>query len=180
MTPSDFTQLTAPLDAVFSSYDEPEALFEALLPTVCKVLQADRCFLVVRQPATRLSRVFCWRRSLQFPDLATEHWEIEQPWEKDDPMFAAALRTDPSIFVEDVDTTGADVLNVEFERANFGHRALIHAHICQDGTLRGILQPCIFGQPRIWSEIDRQIVARVIKQVRPFVVRYGETARLRT
>jgi hypothetical protein len=71
--------------------------------------------------------------------------------------------------VEDVETAGADVLNLEFERANFWHRALIHAHICQDGILQGILQPCIFGQPRIWSEADRQVVAQVIEQVRPFV-----------
>ncbi|MCY7284089.1 MAG: GAF domain-containing protein [Cyanobacteria bacterium CAN_BIN43] len=178
MIQSDFAQLTAPLNAVFASHDEPEALFEALLPAVCEVLQTDRCFLVVRQPVTRLSRIFCWRRSPEFPDFATDHWEIEQSWEDDDPMFAAALRAAPSIFVEDVETAGADVLNVEFERANFGHRALIHAHICQDGTLHGILQPCIFGQPRIWSDRDRQVVAQVIEQVRPFVVRYGETASL--
>jgi GAF domain-containing protein len=178
MTLSDFTQLTAPLDAVFDSHGEPEALFEALLPIVCKVLQTDRCFLFVRQPATRLHRIFCWRRSPQFPDFATDHWEPEQHWEKDDPMFAASLRAAPSIFVEDVETAGSDVLNLEFERANFGHRALIHAHICQDGILRGILQPCVFGQPRIWSEVDRQVVAMVIEQVKPFVVRYGETASL--
>jgi len=178
MTLSDFAQLTAPLDAVFASHNEPEALFEALLPKVCEVLQTDRCFLVVRQPATRLSRIFCWRRSPEFPDFSTDHWEVEQPWENDDPMFAASLRAAPSIFVEDVETAGADVLNVEFERANFGHRALIHAHICQDGILHGILQPCIFGQPRVWSDRDRQVVAQVIEQIRPFVVRYGETASL--
>ncbi|NJR38834.1 MAG: GAF domain-containing protein [Leptolyngbyaceae cyanobacterium CSU_1_4] len=168
----------APLDAVFASHAEPEALFEALLPAVCKVLQTDRCFLVIRQPSTRLSRVFCWQRSPQFPDLTTHRWQPEEPWENDDPMFAAALRAAPSIFVEDVETARATVLNLEFERVNFGHRALIHAHICQDGTLHGILQPCIFGQPRIWSETDRQIVARVIEQVKPLVVQYGETASL--
>lgn len=178
MTPSDFAQLTAPLDAVFASHDEPEALFEALLPTVCEVLQTDRCFLAVRQPTNRLHRIFCWRRSPEFPDFATDNWQSEQLWENDDPMFAAALRAAPSIFVEDVETAGSDVLNLAFERANFGHRALVHAHICQDGVLRGILQPCIFGQPRIWSEADRQVVAQVIEQVKPFVVRYGEIASL--
>lgn len=169
----------AKLDAVFAAHSEPEALFNALLPVVCEVLKTDRCFLHVRQPETRLGRVFCWRRSPEMPDIASQGWEVEEHWEDDDPMFAAALRADPSIFVEDVETAGAEVLNLEFERGpNFGHRALIHAHICQDDVLHGILQPCVFGQPRVWSAADRQVVAHVIKRLRPVVVQYGQTASL--
>lgn len=171
MISPDFTQL----DAVFAAHSEPEALFEALLPVVCELLQTDRCFLLVRQPTTRLHRVFCWRRRPEFPTVATG-WQLEKPWEDEDPMFAAALRAAPSIFVEDIETASPEVLSLEFEHNNLGHRALVHGHICQDGVLRGILQPCMFGQPRVWSEADRQVVAEVIERVRPFVVHYSEMA----
>lgn len=166
----------ARLDAVFTEHREPEAVFKALLPAVCEVLEADRCFLQVRQPVKRLYRIFCWRRRNEFPDLSTPTWQPEEPWEKEDPMFAAALRAAPSIFVEDIETADPKILNAEFERQSFGHRALIHAHICQDGILQAILQPCLFEQPRVWSEFDRWVIAEVIDRVKPFVVSYGATA----
>jgi len=167
-------KLPAVLEEVFT-YSQPEAIFAALLPAVCEVLQTDRCFLHVRNPGNRLYKVFCWCRG-PYPDMSTDGWQQEEPWEQEDPMFAAALQTAANIFVEDVETAPPEVLNVDFERENFGHRALIHAHICQDGVLRGILQPCIFGQPREWSEEDRALVAEVIEKVKPFVVSYGEAA----
>jgi hypothetical protein len=176
ITPMTETMLPPELEAVFATHSEPEAVFVALLPQICEVLQTDRCFLQVRQPEKRLYRIFCWRRSPQFPDLATATWQPEEPWEKEDPMFAAALRADPSIFIEDVETAGSEVLDVDFELKNFGHRALIHAHICQNGVLHGILQPCLFGHPRVWSEGDRATIAQVIDRVKPFVVGYGERA----
>ena len=168
--------LSPNLEKVFA-YSHPEAVFTALLPKVCEALQTDRCFLQVRNPTQRLYRIFCWRRSPQFPDIGTETWQQEYPWEKDDPLFAAALRSAPSIFVEDVKTAAPEVLNLDFER-NFGHRALIHAHICQDEMLWGILQPCVFAHPRVWSEGDRAIVAQVVDRIRPWVISYGETAHL--
>lgn len=166
----------APLEAVFARHQEPEALFEAVLPIVCDVLNTDRCFLEVRQPTKRLYRDFCWRRSPEFPDFSTETWQPEKTWETEDPLFAAALLAAPSIFVEDVETASPDVVNLEFERQYFGHRALIHAHICQGKVLYGILQPCVFGRPRVWSEFDRSVIDQVVERLKPFVISYGKTA----
>ena len=168
--------LPQPIKAAFSEYSEPEAIFQAVLPAVCEMLQTDRCFLMVRNPQTRLYRVFCWRRSNELPDETTLKWEKEQEWEQYDPLFAAALRADDSIFVEDIETAGAAVLNVEFERKNFGHRALIHAHLRQDGQLWGILEPCIFGHPRVWSEFDRALTIQVVEQLTPIVLEYVKAA----
>ena len=155
---------------------QPESFFNLLLPAVCQELQTDRCFLHLRQPQTRLYRVFCWRRHDEFPDLTTEGWQTEESWELDDPMFAAAMRCAPPIFVEDIETAGSDVLNVEFERQYLGHRALIHAHICDDGTLYGILQPCLFGETRVWSEADQRLVNSLLQRLAPIVVDYVATA----
>ena len=57
------------------------------------------------------------------PDTSTDDWEREQEWEKEDPLFAAALRTEPSIFVEDIETASPTLLNLEFERKYLKHRA---------------------------------------------------------
>jgi GAF domain-containing protein len=166
------------LQAIFTAHTEPEAIFNALLPAICDELRTDRCFLVVRHPDSRLYRNFCWRRKPEFPDLTTKGWEQEQEWEQDDPMFAAALRTEPSIFVEDIDTDSSTTLNREFERKNFGHRALIHAHLCQNGQLWGILQPCIFDHPRNWSDTDRAVITQLTQTLTPIVVDYVKSANL--
>jgi GAF domain-containing protein len=173
MTPIPLPQ---PIRAAFSEPSEPEAIFRAVLPAVCEMLQTDRCFLMVRNPQTRLYRIFCWQRSDEFPDETTPGWDKEQAWEQYDPLFAAALSAADSIFVEDVETAGAAVLNVEFERKSFGHRALIHAHLRQDGQLWGILEPCIFGHPRVWSEFDRSLTLQVVEQLTPIVLEYVKAA----
>lgn len=169
------TALPTNLEAVFTDHATPEAIFEALLPQVCDVLNTDRCFLEVRQPDKRLYRVFCWRRKPEFPDMTTHQWQPEKPWELEDPLYAAALRAEPSIYVEDVETAGPEVLNLEFEHQYFGHRALIHAHILDGDVLWGILQPCLFHQPRLWSDFDHQITEALVERLKPWVIKYGSS-----
>lgn len=164
--------LTEELEHAFTFSSDPEATFAAVLPAVCEALQTDRCFLHLRNPKTRVYKNLCWRRSAEIPDTSTNGWEPEENWEDEDPMFAAALRGDASIFVDDVETTAPEVLNREFERKNFGHRALIHAHVVQEGELWAILQPCIFGQPRDWSEDDRTLVYQILERLKPVAIAY--------
>ncbi len=158
-------------EPVFSRAN-PVELFADLLAVLGETLQVDRCFLLVRDPESRYHRVFCWRRDKKFPDTSTEVWEKEKEWELEDPMFAAALAAKPSIFVEDIDTAPAEILNWQFEKDNLGHHALIHGHLRSDGRLWGILQPCVFDRPRIWSEFDRWIIERAIDRLTPIVKQY--------
>jgi GAF domain-containing protein len=169
------TPLPPILDSAFA-HSQPEVIFAALLPAVCQVLQTDRCFLEVRNPHTRLHRNICWRQDPTLPDTSTDGWQPEQEWEQEDPMFAAALRTADSIYVEDVETADASVLNLEFERKYFGHRALVHAHICHENMLWGILQPCVFQQPRVWSQGDRALIEQLTDRLTPIVVQYVRQA----
>jgi len=172
------TQAVLPevLENVFVAYIKPEDVFAALLPAVCEVLQTDRCFLHLRNPHTRMYQNLCWRRSPEIPDTSTNGWEPEIEWEREDPMFAAALRTDSSIFVEDVDLASSEVLNINFERKYLGHRALIHAHLCEDGLLWAMLQPSIFGHPRVWDKFDRYVIHQVIEKLKPFAISYVKNA----
>jgi len=87
-------------------------------------------------------------------------------------MFAAALQAHPSIFVEDVETADAETLNRQFERENFGHRALIHAHLCDHNQLWGILQPCVFEHPRQWSPTDHALIQDMVGRLTPYAIQY--------
>jgi len=157
--------------------NDPEAMFAALLPALGEVLQCDRCFLYLRHPQTRMGKVVgCWRRCLQYPDVTDADWKPEPAsLAQEDPLFAAALRAEPSIFVEDVETADPEVVNRAFERQHFGHRALIHAHLCQQEQLWGILQPCVFEQPRRWSAGDRAVIAELERRLPGLAVAYVQT-----
>jgi len=163
---------------IIESSQTPDALFSELLPAIGDFLQSDRCFLYLHNPQTNLGRVaFCWVRTPDVPTVYNEQWEAQPPSLPDeDPMFAAALRAEPSIFVEDTEATGSQVLNREFEQKHFGHRALIHAHIRQDNQLWGILQPCIFGHPRIWTEYERMVINNLVQKITPLTVSYVKSA----
>ncbi|PSB25901.1 GAF domain-containing protein [Stenomitos frigidus] len=156
----------------------PEQLFDALMPAVGKFLECDRCFLYLREPKTRLGRVpFYWIRHADIPTVYDKAWKLEPiSLPDEDPLFAAALRTEPSIFVEDVETASPTILSQEFERRSFGHRALIHAHLCQDGELWGVLQPCVFGRPRQWTLTERQAIEQIVQMITPNAVTYVHAA----
>ncbi|WP_013322754.1 GAF domain-containing protein [Gloeothece verrucosa] len=154
--------------------ESPDKILANLLPILVNLLHCDRCFLYLRDPETKLGKTaFCWCRSQEIPDVT--HLQIEKEpvsLPAEDPLFAAALRTEPSIFVEDVETASRDQVNRDFEAKNFGHRALIHAHLCENNQLWGILQPCVFGQPRHWSDFDRELIDQVVKLITPVAITY--------
>ena len=141
---------------------------------IAQYLQADRCFLYVRDPQTRYGKAaFCYCRRRDVPDVSSDEWEQEKPeLEAKDPMFAAALSCKPTVYVEDVKTAAPEVVNRDFEAQEFGHRALIHAHLCEAGELWGILQPCVFGNPRHWSVGDREFIDLAVDKLTPLVKQY--------
>ncbi len=159
---------------VFASDQTPEALFTALMPALGESLDCDRCFLYLRDPQTQMGRVpFCWIRNDSVPRVYDRDWKVEpESLPLEDPMFAAALRTSPSITVNDVETASPEVLNRQFEQESFGHRALIHAHLCHDNLLWGVLQPCVFNSPKHWSDQEQQLVDRVASLITPYAIRY--------
>ena len=172
--------LPAVLLKVLENNQEPDVVFSALMPALGEVLQSDRCFLYLRDPITRIGKVsYCWCRSSEFPEIFDADWKPEpESLAKEDPMFAAALQTEPSIFVEDVETASPEIVNKAFEHKTFGHRALIHAHLCLDGQLWGILQPCVFNQPRVWNDFDRFVISQVTEKITPLAVAYMKSAKI--
>lgn len=167
------SQIHSQLQAILKSEAAPDDIFAALLPALGEILQCDRCFFYLRNPQTQLGKVpFCWRRNLDIPNIFDADWQLEPKSLDQDPLFTAALKAEPSIYVEDVETADPQLVNRAFERENFGHRALIHAHLRQDGLLWGILQPCIFGLPRIWTASDRAVMTEVEQAITPLAIAY--------
>ncbi len=168
------TYLPKSIQNILDTQSEPELFFPAMLAAIGEVLECDRCFLYVRDPQTQKGKVaFCWRRNSEIPEILNSDWETQPEWlPQKDPLYAAALRMEASVYVEDVETASSEILNREFERSSFGHRALIHAHLCLDGQLWGILQPCVFGEKRVWSEFDRAVITQLEAQLTPLVIAY--------
>ncbi len=162
------------LEQILSDSKTADAVFSALVPALGEVLNCDRVFLYLRNPETQTGRTpYCWCRNSNYPDVSGAQWKKEpESLGEEDPLFAAALRTEPSIFVEDVETANPEVVNKDFEAKEFGHRALIHAHLCADGLLWGVLQPCIFDRPRVWTDFDRQVIAAVTEKISPWAVAF--------
>lgn len=166
------------LEQILQSEHGADQVFPQLLPVLGKLLDCDRCFLYLRNPHSKMGKItHCWRRNDDVPDMIDPDWKPEpESLVDEDPMFRAAVNAEPSIFVADVETASSEVLNRDFERQNFGHRALIHAHLRQDGRLWGVLQPCIFGHSRNWTDSDRALIAQVEAAITPLAIAYVKNA----
>lgn len=168
--------LPAAIDALLKQGHAPAETLNQVVQIVGKALNADRCFLYVRQPNQARGRTaFCWRKNDQIPDKNT----IQPDWQADttdlpaeDPLIRAGLDMKPSVYVDDVETATPDVLNRDFEQETFGHRALIHAHIQQEGQLWGILQPCMFGRPRHWTDEEKAQIEAILPSLQPVIAAY--------
>lgn len=165
-------------EGVLSYNQTPEDIFPLLVRSVGEHLDCDRVFLYLRNPQTQTGKTpYCWCRNSKYPDVRTGEWKKEpESLAQEDPLFAAALRTEPSIFVEDVETANPAIVNKHFEAKEFGHRALIHAHLCSDGLLWGVLQPCVFDRPRVWTGVDRELIAAVTDKIVPLAIAYVTSA----
>ncbi|GAA4346435.1 hypothetical protein GCM10023185_00850 [Hymenobacter saemangeumensis] len=169
MALSPLAELQAALDANIS----PEEALQRAIDLVGLHLRADRCFLYVRDPARGRGRIaLVWRLDEAVPDPRHDWQDDTGTLPERDPLFRAALAARPSVYVDDVGEGGPEVLNQEFERRTFGHRALVHAHIIEAGQLWGILQPCVFGHPRHWTAAERDYLEAALPLFGPVVQAY--------
>ncbi len=154
------------IEAAFEQ-DDPEAVFDALMPEVCTALHAGRCFLYLRDPSSgRGGTVASWSVDARGADMRRPFEPEPEDLFTVDPMMGLAARSPEALFIEDIETAGPEVLNLEFE-ASFGHRALVHAPVYDDGQLVGILEPCTFGEPHTWTAEDRALTRAVQERVGP-------------
>lgn len=171
---TNIATLSTAIDALIMKGHAPDETLNRVVETVGMTLNADRCFLYVRQPDQQRGRIaFQWRRDDSIPDVIQPDWQPDTTdLPQEDPLFRAAIELRPSVYVDDVETAGPDVLNQEFEQKTFGHRALIHAHIHSDEQLWGILQPSMFGQPRHWTGDEKAQVEAILPRLQPIIEQF--------
>jgi GAF domain-containing protein len=172
MTQND--SLANSVDQLLAQKLAPAETLQQLVQTVGMALAADRCFLYVRQPDQQHGRIaFCWCKDDTIPNVIQPEWQPDtDDLPNEDPLFRAAITMRPSVYVDDVEVAGPDVLNLDFEHKTFGHRALVHAHIQQNDKLWGILQPSMFGQPRIWTDEEKSQIERILPKLQPVIAAY--------
>ncbi len=155
---------------LFERQTAPNELLTALMPALGTVLRCDRCFLYLREPLKQTGRItHCWSRDGRADEWIGADW-LEDPNALQDPLMTIALRTPEAIFVEDIETAGAEIVDRTYEREKFQHRALIHAPLYQGNVLLGILECSVFETPRVWAQSDCQLIATLqAKLVAPAV-----------
>jgi GAF domain-containing protein len=151
-----------------------DVLLTRLSERYARSISADRCILFLRNPDDRRSKATHeWVRAPRFRFRRGDRGWVAPSATllEDDPMFAEALRNPVALYIEDVEAADPALVNREYERA-FGHRALIHAPFYHAGKMFGILEPCVFDEPRVWSETDRLITAWVQERFAPHAAAY--------
>ncbi len=144
-------------------FEQPEStpLFATLMSALAEVLPCDRCFLYQRDPVQGQGTItHCYSKDGQADQWIGADW-LEDSNAPQDPLMTIALRIPEAVFVNDVETAGANIVNLEYEREVFRHRALIHAPLYHDSLLIGILECSVFDAPRQWTEADRCIIANL-------------------
>jgi len=145
----------------------------AVMQVLCQVWNCERCFLCLRDPDASLTRIthsYCSRPDRE--NLLEPDWVLEDAAILTDPLMVLAFQSPEAVYVEDVETADASTINLAYEQQVFKNRALIHAPIYAQERLYGILEPCLFDQPRIWTEFDRWITVQMQQRLAPLVVQY--------
>ncbi len=165
------------IDELLAKNQPSDTTLNQVAEQVGNALKADRCFLYVRQPEQHRGRIaLCWCKDDSIPNVIQPDWQPDTTdLPNEDPLIRAGLSMKPSVYVDDVETAGPDTLNQDFERKTFGHRALIHAHIQRDNQLWGILQPCVFGQPRQWTEDEKTQIEAILPTLQPVIAAYVQS-----
>ncbi|MGF1522277.1 MAG: GAF domain-containing protein [Leptolyngbyaceae cyanobacterium] len=175
---ASISELPDAIAAILQDGADPDAAFTALMPAVVEALQCDRCFLFIRDPHQQRTRItHGYSRESRWPRMVQADWSPESPTlNAKDPLTLSAYQSPEAHFIEDIDTAPPETLDREFERAVFGHRALVHAPLYYDAKFYGILEPCVFETTRQWTASDRRLIEELQQTLGTWIVRYLEAA----
>lgn len=163
------------LEAIFHKANSDEELLSQVLPVLGNLLKCDCCFLYLRHPQHQFGKIsHYWTASDQYPDMVEPDWHSEPEALLDSPLFEAAIATEHSVFVKNIDTEYASLRDIDpFIRTE---RSIAQGHIVKQDQLWGILRVCTFKRTRNWMQFDRSLIIHSIQRLQSTVVNYMEQA----
>ena len=172
--PASIAELPDAVAAIVQNDADPDAMFTTLMPAIVETLQCDRCFLFIRDPHRRRTRItHGYSRENRWPTMIQPGWSREpRSLDSKDPLTLSAYRSPEPKFIIDIETAPPGTLDIQLERSFFGHRALIHAPIYADTEFYGILEPCVFDVPRDWTDRDRNLIQNLQQVLGSWIIRY--------
>ena len=163
------------INKLFDASIDSDTALTGLMEVLARGLSCDRCLLFLREPHSRKTRMtHQWAASPEHEvSRAGQEWTAESPTLPDeDPMYREALTNPGALYIDDIEKADPNLVNAAYELEHFGHTALIHAPIHKDGLMYGIIEPCVFSGPRVWSSADRVLTALAQERCIPSVVDY--------
>jgi GAF domain-containing protein len=161
--------------AILERKSTPDEMLTALMPALARALDCERCIMFLRDPKTNRGRaVHRWASKPAFALQREDRgWQPNPPnLADDDPMYAEALVNPEALYIDDIETAGPAILDLDYERKYFGHRALVHAPVYHEGEMYGVLEPSSMVKPRKWSAADKALIAAVQKKLGPIVAAF--------
>ena len=174
--------LPSPLDTIFADTENLSVFFERLTIGLVELLKCDRCYIYIRDPRFHSYQIpYCYCARPEVPNIVKPQTSTESHLLKADPLFAAALNCEPSIFIEDTSKTQDDrFFQLHFDEGDsyskqqyLEPKAIVQAHICLGNELWGIIQASQFDRPRPWTKFDRSTISIVTDRITPLVSMYA-------
>lgn len=150
-------------------------IFDQLMIAMVGLLGCDRCYLYFRDPKLQIGQTLhCYCRDSSIPNLQDNEPYSEPVYrEEKDPLFAAALQCERTIFIDDIESISPKENDLVFFQQNYKEqKSLIQAHICSNNQLWGIFQASQFHRYRPWKQFDRSLTSTVIDRITPLVSVY--------
>ncbi|MEM7593386.1 MAG: GAF domain-containing protein [Cyanobacteria bacterium P01_A01_bin.83] len=169
--------LPSPLDKIFADTDDLPIFFDRLMLALVELLACDRCYLYLRDPQHCIGQILhCYSIHPELPNLIEAEKRTEDFYiSKANPLFAAAINCEATIFIEDIDNVSPIDQDQDFWQQNYcNHKSLIQAHLCLNQELWGILQISNFNRPRPWTKFDRSLVSQIVNRITPLASIYAQ------
>ena len=162
-------------DNLFHKVSDISELFDQLVIAMVDLLKCDRCHLYIRDPELLIGQTLhCHRNSIEIPDmLDSKPYSEPVYFAEKDPLFAAALQCERSIFLDDLASVSPKKGDIAFFAQQYkGQKSLVQGHICSNNQLWGIFQASQFTRSRPWTRFDHNMVHTIIDKITPLVSVY--------
>lgn len=162
------------LESIFLRSKSDQEVLDKILPTLGDLLKVDYCFLYLRHPQQKKSKItHYWQKANCRPPMVESNWHSEDEKLMDSSLFKAAINAEHSVFVSDVNAEYKALKDADIFMGD--EQSLVQGHILKRGQLWGILRVCVLGHSRQWMQFDRSLIIHSVQRLVPHVINCVDT-----